>query len=148
MDKVKLTATHPKESAMPPVLVFLLFLIIPCFAHSQLVEQDFGNLGALTGPGLSGTRQSFGNTDYFSFSDGSFTTRQSFDNTEYYIGSTPSLSGTVQRFNNLGYGTWSDGSWSLHQSFDGLSYHSFQHSDRSFTCVSQRFGNQTFTTCN
>ncbi|MDZ4734275.1 MAG: hypothetical protein SGJ16_11905 [Nitrospirota bacterium] len=128
--------------------VLLLFLAIPCTIQAQFIEQDYGGIGYYSGPGVSGTRQSFGNTDSFTFSDGSATTRQSFGNIDYYSGTSPSLSGSVQRFDGLSFGTWQDGTTSTGQNLGNMGYHTFQQGGQSRTCTSQRVGNQTYTTCN
>ena len=133
---------------MRTILLLFLLLAIPSTTLAQIVEQDFGGIGYYSGPGFSGTRQSYGGIDYFTFSDGSSTTRQSFGSIDYYSGNRPGLSGSVQRFDKLGYGSWNDGTISTHQSFDSLGYHSFQRGSQLQNCTSQRVGNQTYITCN
>ena len=84
--------------------------------------------------GRSGTRQSIGNADLFTFSDSSSTMRNRIGNTDIYSGSTPILSGSTNQIGNTTFGTWQDGTTSTHQSIGGATFHNFSNGK---SCMSQ-----------
>jgi hypothetical protein len=109
--------------------------------------QDFGGTSFSNFGGITGTSQQFGSMEFYNFSNGQSTTRQSFGNMDFYSSTSPGLSGTVQTFGNQAYGTWNDGTTSMHQSYGNMRVDTYQGGNRTTTCTSQQFGNQTFTNC-
>jgi len=76
------------------MLRFLFLLLAPSVTFAQSSSsQEIGNTTWFLFDGVSGSRQSIGNTDVYHFSHGSSTTRNRIGNTEVYTGSNPSLSG-------------------------------------------------------
>ena len=76
----------------------LLLSLIPGVTFAQSASStDIGDTTFFNSDGRSGTRQSIGNTDFYTFSDGSSTTRSRIGSTDIYSGSSPSLSGSTNQ---------------------------------------------------
>ena len=122
-----------------------VFLFSPTSFAQSGSSTDIGNTTFYNSDRRSGTRQSIGSTDFYTFSDGSSTTRSRIGNTDIYSGSSPSLSGSTNQIGNTTFGTWQDGTTSTHQSIGGTTFHNFSNGKN---CVSNKIGSTSLTTCN
>jgi hypothetical protein len=109
-----------------------MFLLLPLMFHPSIVLAQ------------SGSSTDLGNTDFYTFSDGSSTTRSRIGSTDIYFASTPSVSGSTNRIGNTTFGTWQDGTTSTHQSIGRTTIHK---STNGKACTSQNIGSTRLTTC-
>jgi len=79
--------------------------LLPILTHAQSgTSTDICTTTVYNFDTVSGSRQSVGDTDFYTFSDGSSTTRNRIGNTDIYSGSTPSLSGSTNQIGNTTVG--------------------------------------------
>ncbi len=130
------------------LLTLLAVFLLPMTAAAQSSsELDFDEMTVYDLDGPSASSIDIGAMEFYRFSNGQSVTHQQFGNMELYSSPSPGLSGKVQQFGPMGFGSWNDGTTSTRQRFGIMQFDTYQRGNQSLTCTSQRFGNQTFTSC-